>query len=562
MEDSKQELIQILDELIVRYEYELVEFKEANNDFDKDKIGKYFSAISNEANLKDRQYGWLIFGIRDKDKKIVGSDYRDTNGLDKLKQEISNNTTGRITFIDIFEVYPEIGQEKKRVIMFKIPAAVTSIPTGWNNQYFGRNGESLVPLTLEELDRIRTQKALDWSKQVIEVANLEHLDKEAIGLARAHYKVKNNNKEHIVAEVDNMRDLEFLTKIKLVLDNKITNAGMVLLGNSDYDYLLETPPKIMWRLYDQKGNDKDYEIFTIPFIKVVDKVYDKIRNLTYRYMPNQLSLFTEETEQYDPSLVRELIYNCIAHQDYTIGGRIYVNEFEDDKIRVTNPGSFLPKSIEVVLMPSYSPPYYRNQILAEAMSKLNMIDTASMGIRKIFNIQKQKYFPLPDYDFNDPNIVAVTVYGKIINENYTRLLYNNQELELDTIFLLDKVQKSIALSKVDAEKLRKLRLIEGKYPNLFVSSSVAKIVNEKAQYIKNKGFEDEYYRKMIVAYLNNFGSGKKKDFLLLLLNKLPDILSEKQKEDKIKNLLQKLKTDGVIDLDGTNQRLSNWVIKK
>jgi len=170
------ELLPVLDKLIERFEYELVEFKEAGNDYDKNKIGQYFSAISNEANLKGQQYGWLIFGVRNKDKVITGSDYRNTLGLDKLKQEISNNTTGRITFIDIFEVYPIIDCEKRRVIMFKIPAAVTAIPSGWNNQYFGRNGESLVPLTLEELDRIRNQKSVDWSKQTVEDATIKHLE--------------------------------------------------------------------------------------------------------------------------------------------------------------------------------------------------------------------------------------------------------------------------------------------------------------------------------------------------------------------------------------------------
>lgn len=266
-QDLNTELLPVLYKLIERFEYELVEFKEAGNDYDKNKIGQYFSAISNEANLKGQQFGWLIFGVRNKDKTITGSVYRNTLGLDKLKQEISNNTTGRITFIDIFEIYPIVDSEERRVVMFKIPAAVTAIPTGWNNQYFGRNGESLVPLTLDELDRIRNQKSVDWSRQTIENATIKHLDNKAIAIARSNYK-KNINKQHISSEIDKMSDEEFLMKIKLIIDGKITNAAMVLLGNSDYDYLLETAPKIMWRLYGSNGEDKDYEIFTIPFIRL------------------------------------------------------------------------------------------------------------------------------------------------------------------------------------------------------------------------------------------------------------------------------------------------------
>ena len=120
--NQNDELISILEKLIDNWENEVVEFKEANNDFDKDKIGRYFSAISNESNLKNMQYGWLVFGVRDKDKAIVGSNYRTKgNGLEKLKEEIAKNTTGGISFIDIFEVFVEVGNENKRVIMMQIP---------------------------------------------------------------------------------------------------------------------------------------------------------------------------------------------------------------------------------------------------------------------------------------------------------------------------------------------------------------------------------------------------------------------------------------------------------
>ena len=123
-------LLETLSKLIECCENELVEFKEAKGNFDTHKLGQYFSAISNEANLKNKQYGWLIFGIRDKDHAVVGTNYKDAKSLEKLKQEIATNTTGGITFMDIFELYPEAEGQKKRVIMFKIPAAATAIPTG------------------------------------------------------------------------------------------------------------------------------------------------------------------------------------------------------------------------------------------------------------------------------------------------------------------------------------------------------------------------------------------------------------------------------------------------
>ncbi len=558
-DDSKKnstELIHTLYELLENWESEVVEFKEAGNDYDKNKIGQYFSAISNEANLKGFQHGWLVFGVRNKDRHIVGSDYRNTKGLDTLKHEISLGTTGSISFIDIYEVFPIVDGEARRVVMFQIPAAVTAIPTGWHDHFYGRNGESLGALSVEELDRIRGQEKKDWSKQTIPDATIDYLDKTAISLARDKYKEK-MNKPHISAEVDRMSDVEFLTKLKLIINGKITNAAMLLLGSEDYDYLFPSPPEASWRLFDTSGNTKDYEIFKIPFITVSDRIFSKIRNLTYRYMPNQQTLFPVETKQYDVWLLRELMNNCIAHSEYTIGGRIYLNEFED-KLILTNPGSFLPGSIEPVLKPSYNPPFYRNQLLAEMMVKFNMIDTQTMGIRRVFRIQQEKYFPLPDYDFSTSKQVKVTVYGKVLDDNYTRVLFNNPDFDLTTVYLIDKVQKHDRISKEAVKYLRKLGVIEGKMPNIYVSATVAETIDEKAQYVKNKGFDDAYYRNLILNYLEKFGKASKEDIRKLLLDKLPDAMGTEQKENKIRNLLYGMRTKGLIERDGPNTKTAKW----
>lgn len=553
------DLIATLNSLIVNWETEVVEFKEANKDYDKDKIGQYFSAISNEANLKSLQYGWLIFGVRNKDKKIIGSEYRNKKGLDTLKLEIAQGTTGSISFIEIFEVYPLVDGEEKRVVMFQIPAAATAIPTGWHDHFYGRNGESLGALSVEELDRIRGQEKKDWSKQLIEDATLDCLDKNAIALARQKYKEK-MNRPHITGEVDKMTDEQFLTKIKLMIGGKLTNAAMVLLGNEDFDYLFNTPPEISWRLFDSKDCVKDYAIFKVPFITASERAFEKIRNLTYRYMPSQLTLFPTETRQYDIWLLRELMNNCIAHSDYTIGGRIYLNEFED-KLILTNPGTFLPGGIEPILQPSYNPPFYRNQLLAETMVKLNMIDTQAMGIRRVFRIQQEKFFPLPDYDFSVPRQISVTVYGKVLDENYSRVLFENPDFDLSTVYLIDRVQKHAPISKEAIKELRRLGVIEGKAPNIYVSAKVAESTDTKAQYVKNKGFDDEYYKKLIISYIETYEKGKKKDFIELLADKLPDTMDEKQKNSKVRNLLGSLKNEGRITTDSENKRLANWILQ-
>ena len=556
------EYYEILEMLMERWEHEIVEFKEANSSYDTDKIGRYFSAISNEANLKQQQYGWIIFGVseQNKAKNIVGSAFKrgDSSLLERFKYEVSKSTTNGMTFYDIIEIFPVVESERKRVLMFKVPAAATGIPTDWKNNYYERAGESLVPLKQYKIDAIRSQVRRDWSKQIVEDASIEHLDKQAILLAREKYKEK-MAQDHISEEVDDMSDEQFLTKMKLMINGKITNAGMLLLGNSDYDYMFTAAPSIMWRLYGSDGTDKDYTIFKIPFINVVDKVFSKVRNLTYRYMPNQLTLFPMETEQYSSWLIREMLNNCIAHTNYQLGGRIYVNEF-DDRIKFTNPGDFIPQNIERVLEVSYNPPFYRNQLLAEAMVAFHMIDTATLGIRKAYKIQKEKYFPMPDYNVSTGIQVEVTVYGKSLDDNYMHILYDNPDLDLQTVFLLDRVQKGKLLEKDDIEKLKSLKLVEGRANNLYLSASAAKSIDDSAGYIKNRGFDDKYYKDLIVEYLKEYDKAKKKEIRELLWDKLPDSLSDKQKENKITNLLSSLRIQGMIEADSKNQQKSSWVL--
>lgn len=84
-------------------ENEIVEFKEAKNVYDFNKLGKYFSALSNEANLKGKPYAWLVFGVENRKHAIVGTKFRpQRKDLDSLKSEIANKTTNRITFMEIY----------------------------------------------------------------------------------------------------------------------------------------------------------------------------------------------------------------------------------------------------------------------------------------------------------------------------------------------------------------------------------------------------------------------------------------------------------------------------
>jgi len=541
---TSQNIASKLQELLAQgFENEVIEFKEAKNGYDFNKIGKYFSALSNEANLNAKAVAWLIFGIKDNDKSFVDTKFRThLADLHSLKAEIANHTTNRITFREIHVV----NNVKGRVLLFEIPAAPQGLPIAFKGHYYGRDGEELQPLNLEELERIRRQiTSDDWSIGTIETATLADLSKEAIEKARQSYKTKNPK---LTAEIDSWSDKIFLNKAKVTIQGKITRTAILLLGKPESEHFLNpATSKISWILKDRDNLEKDYEHFSCPLILSTEKVYAKIRNLKYRYIPDG-TLFPEEVDQYDPYIIREALNNCIAHQDYTLGGRITVVENEEGKLFFSNVGEFIPKNVEEVVISDAPEPRYRNRFLADAMVNLNMIDTIGSGIKKMFMIQKRKYFPLPDYDTSD-NKVKVTITGKVVDINYARKLATVSDLSLTDIISLDKVSKGKSLSAVEIRELKKKGLIEGRKPNFHIGASVARVTGEKGDYIKQRGIDDAYCQKIILDYLKQFGQGKRTDFENILLVKLPDVLDEIQKQNKVKNILQKLRKQGKITLN-------------
>ncbi|MCD6185696.1 MAG: transcriptional regulator, partial [Deltaproteobacteria bacterium] len=259
--------------------------------------------------------------------------------------------------------------------------------------------------------------------------------------------------------------------------------------------------------------------------------------------------------------VLEALNNCIAHQNYSRNARIILTE-KVDRLILQNAGGFFEGTLEDYLLRDKTPKSYRNFFLAQAMVNLDMIDTMGYGIKKMFLEQRKRYFPLPDYYLSDPEHVTVEIMGRLIDENYSRILIEKADLDLRHVIALDKVQKRKKLSGDELKMLRKKKLIEGRAPNVYIASHFAEIMDEKAQYIKNRGLDNLHYKKMLLELIERFGYVKREDVDTLLFNKLPDVLTIGQKKNKIGNLLTKLRESGLIINTGS-RTASRWkLIKK
>ena len=537
---------EIFNRLWEHAENEIVEFKRAETGYDIDTLGQYFSALSNEANLREREFGWIVFGVWDKKHQIVGTSFKDGEvALNKLKQDMSQHTTDNLIFREIVPI--EV--EGKRVLMFKVPASPRNIVMHWKGIAYGRDGESLKPLNQAKQDCIRQQTPIpDWTAQLVPNATIKDLDELALAQARIMFK-KVHASSIPEEEVDGWNVEEFLANSDMMRDGQLTRAAILLLGKPlSLQKMHPAVAQITWTLQDEDEIVIDYEHFTIPFILTVDKVLAKIRNLTMRELPGG-TLFPDTMKQYDDYTIRETLHNCIAHQDYTMQERITFVESKD-KLYYGNGGSFIPETIEKALEHKGPQRHYRNECLCKGMVHFNMIDTVGRGIKKIFTEQRKRFFPMPDYEIDNINrSVGVTIYGKVIDEKYTDLLKRETSLTLKECVWLDAVQKGKPLTKDALKCLKDKGLVEGRMPNIYISLGVAKMTRQLGAYTKAKGLEYEALVKMTLQMAKDAGKDgfKRADLFVALEHSLPANKDTNSKKRYLGHLLDKLRSEGLLD---------------
>lgn len=440
----------------------------------------------------------------------------------------------------------------KKVWIIHIPKHLPRLPVYAHSKLWQRIEDSLVEMTPSRRETILTEPLTldDWSAQIIPEATIDDLDPKAIALAREKYKELFNGARN--AEIDSWTDEIFLNKAKLTRKSVITRTTIILLGKSESDHFLNPSIcKIRWFLRDETDSNKDFRVFTIPMILAIEEIGSLIRNTTYTYTISGM-MFPESMSRYDTFTLREPLNNAIAHQDYSKGCHIDVIEYEDEKLCFKNAGQFIPESVEAVVTNDFPESHYRNPALVEAMRNVKMVETEGGGIRKLFVQQRRRFFPMPDYDLRDDHVVC-TIEGRVLDENFANILVFNSSLSLSDIMLLDSVQKRIHISHEAANYLRKKGYVEGRFPNLYLSSKViapTRHVGLKATYIKNRSFDDNYFKRLIIDYIKEYGKAERTDLFTLIGKMLPEYMTDRQRYDKLTNLLSSLKRKKELKFDG------------
>lgn len=456
---TEQELVDILKGLLATpAETETVEFKQAQNSFSDNELGEYFSALSNEANLKGEAYAWLVFGVDNKTHELTNTQYKPSRpALDEMKKKIGDQTTNRITFEEIHDIQ----YQGKRVILFQIPAAPQGIPIAYKGHYYGRDGESLVALNLQEIEKIRAQRVLDCFEKRPAKSGLT--GSEVLNLL--NYRKLYERIDRRIPREENVI-LDLLKEYAFITEDHgkwaITNMGAILFANRLADFEELRYREIILRRYEGNNNlimtnEKRSEAgYAVEF----DDLLDWLENNSSK--EKIVSSRTREVS-YPRVAIREFLANIMVHQDFSIKGMQLTVEIFANRIVFTNPGSLLNDANRLIDLP----PHSRNEDLAQAMLQVDLCERRGSGFdRAVAGIEEMC---LPPYKVeNGSNFTRVTMFPKKAFKDMTPqekvqacyqhaclLFENGEELNNQSLrerFDLDKNKSSVA-SRIIAEAI-------------------------------------------------------------------------------------------------------------
>ena len=493
----------------------------------------YISALAN------MEGGCVVIGAEDRTLAVTGiQDFADYTA-ENVIHRILGKTPG-LPSVGLRVEAMHASDTDATIWLVHVPRHAPRQPVLAHDKAWQRDGDSLVELRPDRREAILREPLAgeDWSAGIVAQATVSDLDPAALATAREQFAAKHQN-ETWFSSIALWSDLQFLDKAKLAQHGQLNRAAILLLGQPERAIALlsPNPVEITWKL----PGERVAKHFHPPFLFATTEVADHIRNPNIKLFPDNQLLATE-MPRYDRKLLLEALHNAVAHQDYEHSGRIVVEEWAG-RLKITNRGGFIEGKPEDYFLQDRTPERYRNDRLAKAMNLIGMIDKAGFGIRDMVKTQRRRFLPLPDYEGSTDLNTVFNSYGQAIDENYTQLLMRRQNLPLEHALWLDRVQKKFSVSAQQLAELRQSKLIEGRKPNFYVSASIAKSTGAENEYVLNKGFNDDECKDWIIKRLK-VSPATGEELKKVIWGKLPAVLSEKEKEAKVKNLRTALRLRG------------------
>lgn len=517
-------------------ENENLEFKEAKNDFNVERLTKYCSAFANEGG------GYLILGVSDKlPRKIVGTSA--FQSLSKIKSDLITRLHIRIGVDEIFV-------ENRRVLVVSIPSRPIGMPIQYNGVYWMRRGEELVPMLPDMLKRIFEEGEPDFSAKICPGITLKDMDLEALRHFRELWARKSGKTSLI-----SISDEKLLRDIEVVIDKGFTYAALILFGTHDAlgKYLAQAEVIFEYRSGTAVGPAQQRIEYRQGFFSFYNDIWEKI-NLRNDVQHFQDGLFIWDIPTFNEEVIREAILNAISHRDYRAAGSIWVRQ-NPRTITIASPGGFPPGITPENMLWKQQP---RNRRIAEVLAKCGLVERAGQGADRIFEESIKQGKSLPDFSCSDAYEVVLTIDGEIRDRNFLRFLEKIGKERLasfntEDFLILDLIHKDLPIPKFypnlknRLNHLLNLGVIEGlgkgRRAQYMLSRQYYSMVGQSGVYTRKRGLDKETNKALLLKHIRSKSkAGAKFRELHQVLPSLSD--------NQVKQLLKELKVEELIHIQG------------
>jgi ATP-dependent DNA helicase RecG len=375
-------------------ETEIIEFKEAKNQYDTNKLFGYCVAIGNEGG------GHLILGIQNKPPRIVVS----TKAIND-RNDMAEKLLAKLGFrVDIEEVNHPDG----RVVVLRIPPRPRGSAWELDGAYLMRCGSSLVPMSPDQLRRIFSEGGPEWSDEPTTMSGLgaarvlEMLDTVSFfKLIEMPYPAT------ISGVIDRLLHERLIDQNKTTGSFTIRRLGAILLAN-DITEFSDLARKAS-RVIEYGGSSK----LDSPRADIVGKKgyaagFQGLIHFINTHLPKTeviQNALRKEIRLLPEIAIREVVANALIHQDLNVTGSSVMIEIYSNRLEISSPGipiisadRFIDENLS------------RNERLANLMRRMRICEERGSGFDRVVNAAEEYDLPAPEIRIGEKRTI-VTIYG-------------------------------------------------------------------------------------------------------------------------------------------------------
>lgn len=529
-----------LQQWLLAPEGQRLEFKEARQRYDFEKLLKYCVALANEGG------GTIVLGVTDKrPRRIVGSQAFGDPG--RTEAGLHQRLGHRVPVEEL--LLPE-----GRVVVVHVP---TRLPgTAWqvDGCYYKRAGDDLAALGDQELRAMFAETGPDFSAEVCAEASMADLSPEAVALFRARWAQKSAD-----ARKAAWSDAETLTNAELMLDGQLTYAALILFGTRAAlgRRLAQAELVFEYRSSEASGPAADRKEYREGFFAWQDALWQQI-NLRNDKQSYQDDFFRMDVPTFDEVPVREAVLNAVAHRDYRLGGSVFVRQYAQ-RLEIVSPGGLPPGITPENIVDQQNP---RNRRLAEAFGKCGLIDRSGQGVNLMVETAIRYGKPLPSFAGTASHEVRLTLEGGVRNPAFVRFMerLGDERLRAFTTrdyLALECLHQARELPAALKERLPGLieagaveAIGRGRGARYILSAALYAALGNKGAHTRKKGLDRETNKALLMTHLVKQGAEGAP------LSELSEVLPS-QPASAVQALLGELRGEGRVVLRG-QRRWARW----